>query len=360
MQDDGPLSPLEENLLALWPTAAWDGLTIMVGVSGGADSVALLTALACCRQPSTTIIAAHYNHRLRGSESDEDQQFVRELCESRGIKLVTNLDQSIDPTPSQKSDESALRAMRYEFLEREASRHGARYLVTAHNRDDQAETILFRILRGTSLAGLVGIPTFRTASSNPDLVIARPLLTTPRSVIEDYLRLHKQAYRIDSSNPSNLYTRNWIRNQLLPSISERFGKDVSSSLIQLGENAKDYSMWINEESNCYAHCVVKAGAEIHIDAKTLSHAPWLPVQNCIRRAMEDLQWPLGDWTRNHWLDLRDFLGSQNGAARLAIKATMHPGGIRIVFRDDRLILHQIREVEDSIREGKAPAEPPRP
>ena len=143
-----------------WPPERWCDLTVLLAVSGGGDSVAMFRALHALRTSGPgRLVAAHVNHRLRGEESQADEQFVRRLCERFQVPCEV-VQAGIDPQAPEAADglETAARTVRYQALQQIAARCGARYVVTAHTADDQAETILHRILRGTGIHGLAGIP----------------------------------------------------------------------------------------------------------------------------------------------------------------------------------------------------------
>ena len=206
------------HLLALNETA-------VAAVSGGADSIFLAETLyrnklrvASCelRDNESKLVIAHVNHNLRGAESDADEQFVRNWVEQRQknapwlVGRFTRLNIQTD------SDglENACREARYAWLKDVCCEVGARYLFTAHNADDQIETVLFRILRGAGLDGLAGIAPIRVLTEGVTLV--RPLLGWTKKQIIEQLDAWNQPYRTDSSNLSSDFSRNKIRNELLP------------------------------------------------------------------------------------------------------------------------------------------------
>lgn len=193
------------------------GSHVLCAVSGGADSVCLLHWLSRMRQPlGFTLSAAHYNHHLRGAESLRDEEFVRSFVSKccPDVPLVVGCgDVSAQARCAGTGIEETAREMRYAFLQDMAKTVGAQLIATAHNADDNAETMLLHLIRGSGLRGLTGIPPRRDN-------IVRPLLTTQRRDIEEYLQLYGLPHVEDSSNADVQFTRNRIRRQWLPLLRE--------------------------------------------------------------------------------------------------------------------------------------------
>lgn len=205
----------EKHLLA-------QGERVLVGVSGGADSVCLLLLLRELRKEQVMLLhAVHVHHGIRGAEADADLKFVRELCHEWEIPLsVQYADVPALAAEQHMSLEEAGRKVRYELFEKVAMEIGAHAVCVAHHRDDLVETMLFRMLRGTGVRGLLGIPAKSTPFSNPRLRLIRPLLCVTRQEIEEYLREAGVSYCTDSTNADNQYQRNYLRNVVLPSFSQ--------------------------------------------------------------------------------------------------------------------------------------------
>ena len=184
------------------------GCTVLCAVSGGADSVCLLDLVR--RLGDVTVLCAHFDHGIRGAESARDAAFVEALCKDWGVPFFPGRgDVPAYAAANGLSIETAAREMRYAFLERTAKEQGADVIATAHNLNDNAETILFRMARGTGLRGLTGIPARRGE-------IVRPLLQTPRRDIEEYLTAHGIPHVEDSTNAETDAARNRIRLDVLP------------------------------------------------------------------------------------------------------------------------------------------------
>src|SRR5438105_4192523 len=187
---------------------------VLVAVSGGPDSIALLLAL---REAGVTIFAAHINHHLRDAESDDDERFVRDFCEREGVRLWV-ADGSLDPDQVRHHGiEAAAREIRRARLQEIRSAAGASHIATAHHKNDQAETVLMRLMTGAGLAGLRGIHPIRADG------MIRPLLEATRADVDAFLRERGVVPRIDRSNADPRFLRNRIRTvlaQLDPSVIE--------------------------------------------------------------------------------------------------------------------------------------------
>ena len=206
---------------------------VLCAVSGGADSMALLHLLCSsdCR-----VTAAHFEHGIRGGESLRDAAFVECFCRERGIPcLVEHGDVPAYAAANGLGPEEAARILRYDFLQRAARSCGATLIATAHTLDDQAETMLFHLARGTGNAGLRGIPARRGN-------IVRPLLQVSRREIEDYLRENEIPHVEDSTNRDEAYARNMIRRRVVPALLEinpRF-PEAAARAARLAARDEDY------------------------------------------------------------------------------------------------------------------------
>lgn len=195
-------------------TIEFQGKTVLVALSGGRDSVALLCALMeLSKEEGFAVVAAHYNHHLRKT-AGRDEDFVRSFCAGRGIPLaVGGGDVAAFAREMGLSTEEAARTLRYRFLEETAEQMGADFIATAHHAGDNAETVLMNLLRGTGLRGLGGIPPVRGR-------IIRPLLAVSRDEINNYMEKNALPYVEDETNARTVYTRNRLRHELLPLLEE--------------------------------------------------------------------------------------------------------------------------------------------
>lgn len=195
---------------------------LLVGVSGGADSVALLLISVICTFGTlfSGVTCCHVNHRMRGEESDLDAQYCAELCKKLPVDFVSTVATNEQALLFQsQGGENALREFRYAAFEKHAKGVGARIVAVAHTLNDQVETLLFRAFRGTSAAGLRGIPCVRWHN---DVLICRPLIDVSRAQITSLLKDLGVGWREDSSNKQLHYARNFIRAEIIPRIESEF------------------------------------------------------------------------------------------------------------------------------------------
>jgi tRNA(Ile)-lysidine synthase len=221
------------------------GDRVAVAVSGGADSVALLRVLLELREELGVVLhVAHFNHQLRGEESDADERFVAHLAREHEVPFYADrANVFLEAEQKQMSFEHAARELRYEWLAELAVRENLNAIATAHNSDDQAETVLIKFLRGAGTRGLGGIYPMILGGIYPMLVgdgvrIIRPLLETPRGEIEEFLTQLNQFWRDDHTNFDTRYTRNRIRHELLPLLERDYNPNLRRALGELAEIAR--------------------------------------------------------------------------------------------------------------------------
>jgi len=332
------LTPLE-SLQALWPPKRWREVTVVVGVSGGADSVALLYLLYQLSRPDSPadstlessaggeLIVAHYNHRLRGSESDQDECFVRGLASHLGLTCVVghankSTEGSANSLGGVEDSEESWRNQRYAFFQKVAHDSGARYVALAHHGDDRIETVLHHILRGTGISGLAALKPFRGLGE--EVVIARPLLYSNRNAIEAYLQYVGVGYREDQSNASNRFTRNKIRNQLIPYLEQLGFSHHRASILRLAEQAQEIEDWLDQSAmEVIDKIVIVKGGEISVHCREFDEQPRPVQRQVLVRLWKQNQWPLGAMNAQAWNRLLALATSNediNGAVHL-------PGGV---------------------------------
>ncbi|MBR1832880.1 MAG: tRNA lysidine(34) synthetase TilS [Ruminiclostridium sp.] len=237
------------------------GDRITVGLSGGADSCALLLGLLALRDRlGITVSACHINHNLRGAESDGDEMFVRELCRSREVPLEVFPIDVKGAVRKHESLEETARRLRYGCFDRITS--GGAKIATAHTANDNAETVLMNIIRGTGTKGLAGIPPVRGS-------FIRPLIFCTREDTEEYCRENGIQFVTDSSNLSDDYTRNRVRHKVLPLLAE-FNPSVVAAMTRMSEAAGDDAEFLEKYSAEQAEkCAVAGG----YDSRKLKELP---------------------------------------------------------------------------------------
>jgi tRNA(Ile)-lysidine synthase len=262
-----------------------EGDGMVAAVSGGPDSVALLLALKEMSRPlRLRIHVAHLDHRLRRG-SAADAGFVRRLAAQLGLRAaVERVDVAALARRRRLSLEEAGREARYSFLSRTARKFACNRVATGHNRDDQAETVLMRLLRGSASGGLAGIPPRRLlAAGRHPVMVVRPLLARSRAEIEGFLRLRGVRALRDPSNSDPAFRRNRIRHELLPMLERRFNPAVRTALGRaaqaLGED-DEYLESLSTAACRRAFRPVRGG--IQLDAATLARLP-LPVRRRVLR-----------------------------------------------------------------------------
>lgn len=222
------------------------GEKVIAAVSGGIDSVVMLDVLLELQESlKLEIVVAHFNHQLRGKESDEDEEFVRELCAKRNIECYVERANTAAVAESRRlSMQEAARDLRYDFFVKLLSSSGFDKIATAHNADDNAETMLFNMFRGAGVSGLAGIPVWRK-----DVSVVRPLLVCTRSEIETYARERRLPFRVDSSNAQSDYSRNFLRNTIIPALKENINPNLVGTLQRMGEIFAELNDYLVTEAN---------------------------------------------------------------------------------------------------------------
>ena len=237
---------LSEKLLSRWRQMFRPGERVAVAVSGGADSVALLRLLLELRAELGIVLSAlHFNHKIRGAEADADEAFVKVLAAAHGLELRAACEDVPAYAQAQRmSLEEAAREKRYQFFNSYIVDGMLDCVATAHTLDDQAETVLMRLMRGAGTRGLAGIfPEIKVEEEDRKWIgsasgrIMRPLLWVRRREIEEYLRAIGQQWREDSSNRDVRHTRNRVRHELLP-LLETFNPEIARLLAETAEIAR--------------------------------------------------------------------------------------------------------------------------
>lgn len=235
------------------------GEKVIVGVSGGADSVCLLfMLLEWAKQSPLTIAVAHINHGIR-QDAGKDAAYVEALCSKLGIDFyLKEADVAARAKREKRSEEEAGRLTRYEFFQQTAAEYGAEKIAVAHNANDRAETVLFHLLRGSGLSGLCGIRPVRGQ-------IVRPILCLERWEIEQYLKEREISYCMDSTNEGDDYTRNRIRHHILPYAQKEIVKGCIRHISRTGEMLGETEEYLEQQTQkARQRCVQQESEKVFI------------------------------------------------------------------------------------------------
>lgn len=344
------------------------GSVILVAVSGGADSTSLLLALhSVAREFGISVHAAHLHHRLRGADADGDLAFVRSTCEALGVPLhAAAWNTRARMKRRGLSGQAGLRTLRREYLTGVARRVDAAAIATAHTADDQLETLLLRLVRGTGLAGLGGM------SARSGMWI-RPLLEVPRAEIEADLRRIRQPWREDRSNQDIRYARNWIRHVVVPALAATGRKspipDVSrtdataaSRRVGLARKAVRSAAEVREARRILGRVSGRIarrlgsieGAQIRLDSTRLRSYPSAIQRNVLRRSWLNLPGVSSGLTGRHLDLLLGLVAKPRTAARAGL-----PDRRQARCEDNRLVLGPSVRSDRTFRHPKNGGHPSR-
>jgi len=310
------------------------GQRVLVALSGGADSVALLVLMIAYRDRADAHLhleAAHLNHCLRGPDSDGDEAFSRRLCERFGIACrVARRDVAKEEGGGL---EASARRVRYRFLRAAARRIGARWVATGHHADDNVETILHHVLRGTGVRGLAGIPRRRLLGQGGPFLI-RPLLDHSRAELRNYLAAQGFCWREDSTNRSLGPMRNRIRHVLLPALGAHFHPQIPRLVGRLGACAEALNRFgVRAAERWTARVDIAEGApEATFDAAWFRGVPGVLQGEVLHELVRRCGARLGDFTERHYRRLMAVCRQVGGADRVdlpGVTAWRSGGRVRI-------------------------------
>lgn len=271
---------------------------LLLALSGGADSVFALTFLTKFKNKyNIQICALHINHSLRGDESDSDEKFCRKLCNDLNIEFYSKkVDIKSIAENKKLSIEEAARNIRYEKLDEYLKISNSDKIVTAHNLDDNTETVLLNLFRGTGLKGLSGIPVKRNN-------IIRPFLSSGKSEIIEYLDENNIDFRTDSTNKQSEFKRNYLRNEIIPKIRENINSKVDGNILRLSQIIKNAELVLNDlviENTSKFISSINTELLISKEIKTI---PYHLIGEVIRRSIEE--------KFSVTIDYDDFINVQN-------------------------------------------------
>jgi tRNA(Ile)-lysidine synthase len=329
MSDERQLYPLERAVVDAWPSDDWRDMHVVLAVSGGPDSVALLSAMQRLKQQvggRGRLFVGHLNHRLRGEVADADQEWLAGLCQRLDVPLEADrADVAALATAQGDGFEAAARTARYDYLIRIAERVGARWVATGHTQDDQVETVLHRLMRGTGLTGLAGMPRCRPLT--PSVSLVRPLLGSRRCDVLAYLAKLGEDYRTDATNRDLRFTRNRLRHELLPKLRTAFDGDFDGAIVRMAAQAAEAQAVIDQYAAAVAAKYVEfdwpakdepndrpvvgqaapLAAGLKIDCRPLAVEPGIVVREVCRTAWREAGWPLQAMGAEKWQQLADLV-----------------------------------------------------
>ena len=289
-----------EGRIGTWiESHGYSASTVLVGVSGGADSVALLRGMAAVGGSlGLRLVVGHVNHGLRGEESDREAGWVEQLCDDLAVICeVERVDSDGDI-----SEETA-RARRYEALIAMAGRHDCRAIAVAHTRDDQVETVLHHIVRGTGLSGLRGMSDCAVIDGQQNLI--RPLLDVSRDQIVEWLTSLDQEWCEDQSNRQTRWTRNRIRHELIPTLEREYNPRVREAVVRLARLADEADQIVAAQVERLLNACVLEQTEtlIRLSIVDLADEPEPLIRACLKQLWVRQGWPRQAMGFDRWQSL---------------------------------------------------------
>lgn len=271
------------------------GDSIVIGVSGGADSVCLLSLLnGLSSEMDLTLVAVYVNHGVRGQEAEDDGQFVKSLCTRMDVAYrIFSVNAPAEAEKTKRSVEEAGRILRYEIFEEVRRDSSAGKIAVAHNKNDSAETVLFNLFRGTGIKGMTGIRPLRDK-------IIRPLLFLERGEIEEYLNQEGLDFRTDRTNLETEYIRNKIRLKLLPVITEEINAQVVGHIAELADDINELEEYLTSRTKrAYSESVEFAEGTVFIKKANFEKQDKIFQNRIIRSAISELTDYLKDISRRN-------------------------------------------------------------
>ena len=308
--------------------------TVLIAVSGGQDSMFLLQAMNYLKTKLKLkkLVVCNLDHGIRGKESAEDSLFVKTRAEDLNLGFIHKKIDLSKKRSKGSSMEEAARKERYEFFNEAALSAGANVAATGHTLDDQAETILMRIIKGASLKGIVGISPVREERG---IRIIRPLFELEKGEIEKYLDERGLEYRIDSTNKEPLYFRNVVRKEILPFL-EKYNPRLKRALCSLAEHLREDLEFIRESKEALRHKPKEADGVLEIKLKDLIVQPKALQKEVLRDALDKIGGEVKRLSFRHWKEAEQLITRKRKGSSLDL-----PGDIRIT-RTAASILFQKR------------------
>jgi len=286
----------------------YDG--VLVGVSGGPDSVTLLHVLSGLKKEyALNIVIAHLDHKFRGDESVLDRKFCEDLAGKYNFEIAWD-EIDVPKIAEEKgiSPEEAARFERYDFFKRVAKEKLISKIAIGHTRDDQAETVLMRIIRGAGMKGLGGISPVKDIHGYK---IIRPLIEASRKEVEDFIAENDLKFRKDSSNEKTVFTRNKVRLELIPLLEKDFNPNIKEVLANMAENLQIEDEFLAKYGNRKFKSMSKVRQEeISIDMKKFKKQPEAVRKRILRAALKELKGDLRRFTYQHWKEMEELINNR--------------------------------------------------
>jgi tRNA(Ile)-lysidine synthase len=322
-----------QSVESAWPPELWRDVHVLVATSGGPDSMAVLRAILEIKRRDGgrgAVLAAHVHHGLHPA-ADDDQAWLSSQMEGLGVPLTAQRVNTHEAAARQGDGlEAAARSLRYAALQTTAEHLGARYVVTGHTADDQVETVLHRILRGTGIEGLAGIRRHRPLGNATTLV--RPLLDVTRKDVLEYLAAIGQPFRQDPTNEDAAFTRNRIRCDLLPLLRSQYNASAGEAILRLARQAQELNLALQDRVGAVlqASCDI-AEQQITVDSVSLRGEPEPLAREVFRSAWRIAGWPEQEMDDASWRRLTNLLNGDSTRVNL-------PGLVEAVVSRDAIRL----------------------
>lgn len=307
---------------------------ILLAISGGPDSVAMLDATTQLVDKNSLHIA-HYNHRLRGDASDSDANYVQAFCGQHSLHF--HMGCSDELSPYQSGIENRARQLRYQWLTQVAQQNGCKWVMTGHTLNDQAETVLHHLIRGTGWRGLRGIaPTRYLPGTNGEIKLIRPLLTCSRQDILDYLTKQTLVPRHDASNDDVRFTRNRIRHQIMPQLIE-MNADTVRHLAKWASHARRHYAVVQRTVQVALPALImhQTKDQVAINRGAMARTTTSEtLQELLRLLWQRQHWPIDQMNRQRWKEVIEVCRGARTAVEL-------PG--RIIVKRKELVIQFIKQ-----------------
>lgn len=303
--------------------------SMLLAVSGGADSVALLRgSLELARQQPVDFCVAHLDHGLR-TQSADDARWVAALCEQLTVKAVI---QQTTVERDGRSLEEAARQVRYDFLQTVAEQLSCSTIVTAHHAGDQVETVLHNLVRGTGISGLRGMQNVREIGNG--IRLARPMLQIDRLTIDEYLESIGQASRVDVTNTDRSLTRSRIRHELIPQLEQEYNPKVRTALLRLAQQSAELEDTLNQlaDDALLKSILEKTDDVVRLSRSKLASLPDHLLRHCFLRLWAQQSWPRQRMGFREWNRLAE-------SCRSVLKFDL-PDRMRVRCRSDLLFIER--------------------